>query len=164
MDKMINSSKFGNYRNKINELIIEVSKLIDIIYPIGSLYWSSKNTNPSELFGGEWEQITDKFIYAAGSKIVNTIGGEETHKLTSAEMPSHTHGPGTLSGYYKVRDSDDSGNTVWGGEGFAYSAYDINGASGSVVINSGTTASTGSSGAHNNMPPYIVKYCWERIS
>lgn len=28
----------------------------------------------------------------------------------------------------------------------------------------GNTGSKGGGGAHNNMPPYIVKYCWERVS
>jgi len=27
-----------------------------------------------------------------------------------------------------------------------------------------TTTSSGSNAAHENMPPYIVKFCWERIS
>jgi hypothetical protein len=38
--------------------------------------------------------------------------------------------------------------------------------SGSVTIDTKTadTGSVGSGTAHENMPPYIVKFCWERIS
>jgi microcystin-dependent protein len=32
------------------------------------------------------------------------------------------------------------------------------------VTASGTNANTGGGGAHNNMPPYIVKYCWQRTA
>lgn len=28
----------------------------------------------------------------------------------------------------------------------------------------GTTGSSGGGGSHNNMPPYVVKYCWERTA
>jgi microcystin-dependent protein len=59
-------------------------------------------------------------------------GGEATHTLVTAEMPSHTH---TYSG-------------LVGGTGDAYS--------GSASTTSGTvnTGSTGSDGAHNNLPPF----------
>ena len=33
--------------------------LLNFCYPIGSLYWSSKSTNPASLFGGTWVQIND---------------------------------------------------------------------------------------------------------
>ena len=28
--------------------------LLDLIYPIGAIYWSSVSTSPETLFGGEW--------------------------------------------------------------------------------------------------------------
>lgn len=40
--------------------------VLDLIYPIGSLYLSVNSTNPSTLFGGTWEQIKDRFLLATG--------------------------------------------------------------------------------------------------
>ena len=46
--------------------------------PIGSFYISENSTEPSELFGGEWERIQDVFLLAAGSKYVaGTTGGSD---------------------------------------------------------------------------------------
>lgn len=67
-------------------------KLMQLIYPIGSLYWSSKNTNPSTLFGGTWVQIKDKFILACGDTYTNgATGGSSTVTLTVNQIPSHAH-------------------------------------------------------------------------
>ena len=66
-------------------------------YPIGAIYLSVSDTNPSQWFGGTWELI------AQGRTLVgvdttqtefNTVkktGGEKTHVLTVAELSSHTH-------------------------------------------------------------------------
>jgi microcystin-dependent protein len=192
------SKNFGYYKKQINDNKSHIddhnemfNSIFDKIYPVGSLYWSSKSTNPATLFGiGTWTQIKDKFIYAAGSKSVNATGGAETHTLTTAETPAHTHSRGTMN---------ITGYTDWGCNGFlsAFSTqstghYCNNGAlsvstagdalgmigtsgsdlySANVRVNfdasknwSGATSSVGGSGAHNNMPPYIVKYCWERTA
>ena len=62
------------------------------IYPVGSIYMSVNSTNPSTLFGGEWEQIEDRFLLACGTNHNNgETGGEATHTLTTNEMPSHNH-------------------------------------------------------------------------
>ena len=63
----------------------------DKIYPIGSIYISANNTNPHDLFGGTWEQLRDRFLLGCGTKENGTVGGEENHTLTVAEMPSHNH-------------------------------------------------------------------------
>jgi hypothetical protein len=61
--------------------------------PVGSLYWSSNSTSPAILFGGTWEQIKDKFIYAAGTYSAGTTGGTSTGTvtLTTANLPNHYH-------------------------------------------------------------------------
>ncbi len=66
--------------------------LLDYCYPVGSLYWSKNATNPSTLFGGTWTQVKDKFVLAAGDSYkAGSTGGEASHKLTTDEMPSHSH-------------------------------------------------------------------------
>lgn len=62
------------------------------IYPIGSIYMCVNDINPSEVFGGTWVQIKDRFLLAAGDIYNNgATGGSATHVLTSAEMREHTH-------------------------------------------------------------------------
>ena len=66
--------------------------LINLIYPIGSIYLSVNSTSPQQLFGGEWEQIKDKFLLSAGDTYSSgSEGGEATHTLTNDEMPAHRH-------------------------------------------------------------------------
>ena len=50
-------------------------------------------TSPATLFGGTWEALDQgRVLIGAGtSHPAGEEGGEETHKLTSSEMPSHGH-------------------------------------------------------------------------
>ena len=80
--------------NAINYLIAQAkSEAILAAHPIGSLYWSSKDTDPNKLFGGTWTRIKDKFILACGDtyKTVGATGGASTVTLTTSNMPSHSH-------------------------------------------------------------------------
>lgn len=121
----------------------------DLIYPIGAIYLSVSATNPATLFGGKWEQIKDRFLLAAGDTYaIGTTGGEATHKLTVAEMPSHSHG------IYGAK----SGNT-----------WPISNAGNDWQLttkswNTNMLTNTGGNQAHNNMPPYIVVYVWKRVA
>ena len=39
----------------VEEGILPTQAMLDFIYPVGSIYMSVNNTNPTTLFGGTWE-------------------------------------------------------------------------------------------------------------
>lgn len=73
-----------------------ISKLIlDKLYPVGSIYFETTNTNPSALLGGTWEAYgaSDTYLRLGGTK----TGGSNSYSLTSSNIPSHTHSIGAHS-------------------------------------------------------------------
>ena len=121
-----------------------------LVYPVGSIYFNAQvATNPATLLGfGTWE------AYAAGRVMVGKAGsgtfdtlsetmGAETHTLSTAEIPAHTHT------YGKSTTTENM------------SIHDITGLRGAATANTG---STGGGGAHNNIQPSIVVYMWKRTA
>ena len=135
--------------NKNMEILDDViSKLALKLHPVGSFYTTSDGTNPSEIFGGTWEQIKGKFLLGASENYANgTVGGEATHKLSIAEMPSHKH----TTTFNRDACEGTSGNAVYGDEL----------REGKDTI---TSDSCGGDQAHNNMPPYLACYIWKRTA
>jgi len=138
-------------------------------YPVGSIYISVSDADPKDLFGfGTWEQIKDRFLLGVGSRSAGSTGGEEQHTLTVAEMPKHKHAlrrpqwfgwDGTLG--MSTQFSSDSG-AIFGQSGLG-NVYETaadwgdNGVAAGIISN-------GSDLPHNNMPPYLTVYMWQRIS
>lgn len=135
------------YKNKTN-ISIDARDLYNV-WPIGSIYISVVNTNPSKWFGGTWIAFgTGRCLVGVDTsqsefnRVMKT-GGEKTHTLTVNEMPSHNH-PGIIgytntTGYY-ARLYEGSQGTKLDGEG-----------------------KTGGDQPHNNLQPYITVYMWRRI-
>lgn len=152
----------------------EVNEFLQIVYPIGAIYISVNPANPSTLFGGTWQQIKDRFLLSAGDKYNGgDTGGEVSHKLTVSELPSHTHTASVSSnGSHNHKIGTDK-DAVYTTSGNCWSVH--NSSSGASYINgytnfSGdhthtvTLSNTGNNSAHNNMPPYVAVYMWERIA
>lgn len=173
---------------------LDPSAIVDIVYPIGSIYMSVNTTSPATLFGGTWEQIKGRFLIGTGSNDANTtnywgsyaagsnnfpngeLGGEATHTLSTAEMPSHNHTGTTGDGgghshtmafkgfagvssntngwYFGRRNVSGDGNDGW------WSATNYTG----NHQHSFTTNSTGSTNSHNNIPPYMAVNMWKRTA
>lgn len=54
--------------------------LLDIVYPVGSIYISVNNVSPANSVGGTWEKIEDKFLKGASSnESSSSVGGNDSH-------------------------------------------------------------------------------------
>ena len=132
---------------------LEFSMIIDLIYPIGSIYMTVSDTNPFETIKfGVWEKIENRFLLAASKNHINgETGGEENHTLTINEMPKHSHKMKYDSvGWTAIKQSSGTNGILE----YNKSSYD----------GQYSTEEVGNGNAHNNMPPYLVVNMWKRIA
>lgn len=88
--------------------------------------------------------------------IINDSKAGVFHQLLkTSPLGNHTH---NYSGYTNnaIYQNDAQGNPVEDVSQYSGTA--------SVYLHTHTISAEGGGGAHNNMPPYIVKYCWERTA
>ena len=87
----------------------------------------------------------------SSSHAVGSTGGEETHTLTTGEMPSHYHKFATNAAgstqfpqwYFKMQGVQQDK---------AFQAY------------GDYTLDAGGGRPHNNMPPFVAVYRWRRVA
>lgn len=159
--------------------------IADIVYPVGSIYLSVNNINPGTFFGGTWVAWGSGQVPVGVNTSVSQFatveqtGGEITHTLTTAEMPSHDH---SISGGACTTGSGGSHNHTYGvtvhpavGFTLGSNGYSIvtgdnqntssNGNhSHSVPDHAHDIGNTGGGQAHNNLQPYITCYMWKRTA
>lgn len=156
MDKALEIPGDWTFRIGSNTLTAELlaSLAADIMHPVGMYVWLAVETDPATLWGGTWVRQPEglTLVSAGGNYPLNSTGGEATHTLTVAEMPSHQH-------------QMVNGNTG----GYDYSAWTKS----SVVLHdagaigyagNANTSYVGGNAAHNNMMPYKAAYCWLRTA
>lgn len=160
------------------ELELHGKKLIDYIYPVGSIYLSVNATSPATLFGGSWTQLKDRFLIGVGSTYASgATGGAATHKLTVAEMPAHAHDTPFFNNMTNNGEMKSDFIGVYGKGQTASQALKDTGQTSTMemwwVSQTNTaegnewsylTSSKGSTSAHNNMPPYLAVYMWKRTA
>ena len=156
--------------------------LLDMIYPVGSIYMSVNSSNPGSLFGGTWEKMpAGRVLIPEGESDWGTTyeagetGGEATHTLTVDEIPSHSHQTSIASNgnhTHQIRRrtgyTNSSGEASSWGCGVAYfkgtEVSKVNTETSGSHVHTATVQTVGGSIAHNNMPPYLVCYMFRRLS
>lgn len=135
-----------------SDMFIAGKALRDIFYPVGVIYKSTVNTDPSSFIGGTWERFGNGRVLVGVDEAdsdfstPNKTGGEKTHTLTIAEMPSHSHG--------QVVTANNTGSAI-------RRDHDSDGSAG--IFSQGVqTEATGGGQGHNNLQPYITVYMWRR--
>lgn len=137
--------------------------LLDWVYPVGSIYMSTNLKSPEIFLGGRWARIQGRFLLGAGSNDANTNntygsleagtvnrtagerGGSDKHTLTEAEMPSHRH---------LIYMTHDGTTEYWGPEVVRQQS----------TVQSSVSGYAGGDQPHNNMPPYLAVYMWQRTA
>ena len=125
---------------------------LNSLYPVGSIYINAANsTNPATLLGfGTWVSFGEGQVMVgldSGDTDFDTLGetgGEKTHTLTTAEMPSHNHSFLRSAGTGAVEPMKLLYTYATQYTGTYY------------------TSDAGGDEAHNNLQPYITVYMWMR--
>lgn len=152
------------------------SKLVDLIYPIGSFYMSMNETDPSLLFGGTWVHVGGRFLLGATMSsdtgldtygYIKSSAGYWYHFNLAGER-INLNGTGVTWGEVNhtltidempSHVHDGVRRAAIGNEG----GLSMGTSSGSANTDYLTNA-TGGGLAHNNMPPYFTVHMWYRTA
>lgn len=131
-------------------------QILDIMWPVGSIYLSDNATNPNTKFGGTWVRLSGGFIYGsniASGNTYSTGNGSGTttnnHTLTIDQIPNHSHGQ------YVTANAGTGGPSIrtdYNADGVGYSCYP----------QGCNTMGTGGGKGHCHSIPYIACSIWRR--
>ena len=170
-------------RNSGGGITLNNVNILDVIYPIGTIYENVRNVNPKEFFGiGEW------IPWGEGRVIVGVGNNGETNYTASEQtggsensVAVHSHSTQNAATYWDLQIRD-----FWGdqnpliphtGANISYGQY--GGGNNRYAIEDSSTQKNASTLSYyqehghginatgtqsGNMQPYVTCYRWKRIS
>jgi len=88
-------------------------------------------------------------IHVGGGHPLGERGGEQTHTLSIAEIPTHTHSL-AVSSSASGGNANPNGNVLGGGSNAYHTASNL------TALNANSLAMVGNSQAHLNMQPFLT--------
>lgn len=148
------------------KLNINKELILDLVYPIGSIYMSINSTSPATFIGGTWERIQGRFLYAGDTNITpGSEGGAINHQhkyvvwsIVSKQVTGTANATNNGEEKPSVSRKQLSTGYPWNinsklGDGSAWNYTD-----GIQYSSTGTTS------MESGMPPYLSVYIWKRVS
>ena len=129
------------------------SKLLNMVYPIGSIYMSVNSATPATLFGGTWERFSKGRVLVGVDESDTVLATSEKQGGSTNPLTAHTHttqlttyrvtstGSGAVN---NLARSTDQGNAMTG--------------------EFGSVTSNGDNTDHKNWQPFTTVYIWKRIA
>lgn len=159
-------AEYDTAGNRITDSYVAKNDLVNLIYPIGSIYMSVNSTNPATLFGGTWtawgtgrvpvgidtSQTNFNTVEKTGGSMKSSytpIGSVGSHTLTTDEIPSHKHSVSVSGGSCTIPSSGSHAHQVKG------SSTGASGTSRAIINGQGDKhyAAVESSGTHTHTVP-----------
>ena len=76
--------------------------LLDLIYPVGSIYQSIKDVSPATFLGGTWTKLSGQFLKAAADgDTVNTVSGTSYNTTNGGSAAAWNHNHTILKGNFQ---------------------------------------------------------------
>ena len=176
--------KFG----KVGTDNLDKTSILNLVYPVGSIYMSANNVSPQTFLGGTWVSWGEGRVPVGVNSsdtdfnAAEKTGGEKTHRLSVDEMPWHDHsGTNSTVETETIHTRPTGGALLPLGIRTYTVKYDVNEQTqeymvspaggqtlnvenGTVINSQYGVCPNGSGVAHNNLQPYITCYMWKRTA
>lgn len=151
----------------------QIDELRDMIYPVGSIYFSTNSANPSTIWGGTWTQIKGRFLIGVDPS--DETGKYETSGQTGGDFEhTHQYGIAVRSFYGVATGADGQIVNIYDYPTGRYVSANIietsdNAVNGALTYNvnsyaQGRYASEANVSTEAVVPPYYSVYIWERTA
>lgn len=148
--------------------------MLELVYPVGSIYISINNMSPAEIVGGTWQKIENQFLYGT-SENSNTYGGNAIHKHTlSLRYAGYYRTLASMTNLTQDYDNLFSFYNEETGEYTTINDLSYPATTQTVAVNSAIAKSRVESSSRiyqldttlqaSNLPAYYAVYMWVRIA
>ena len=144
--------------------------ILDLAYPVGSVYITTSTTSPASTLGGTWSAISGRFLYGHSSNTPKTTGGSSSHThkykialglfCRAAVYPYYVYDYSTskwvkcdVDGTSAVGDTTGYSVNSTLSDSFSSNGYALN-----------FPAAEGVSSSTSHLPPYYTVRMWVRTA